>query len=38
VFRERGHVFYYPWYDNPEHNKDKVKRAATSPLCLDVVS
>lgn len=23
VFRERGHVFYYPWYDNPEHNKDK---------------
>lgn len=22
--RYRGHVFYYPWYDNPEHNKNKV--------------
>jgi hypothetical protein len=22
--RERGHVFYYPWYDNPQHNKDEV--------------
>jgi len=22
--RYRGHVFYYPWYDNSEHNKNKV--------------
>lgn len=29
LFRERGQVFYYPWYDNPEHNKDKVTRHIT---------